>query len=164
MGDSGYSIRRHVDTSGSFADTTMTTTTPTNATTAQGKVIRTSGDSVVFATSNTAYQLHLLSPGYDGPLDTPVRGVVRVTARKAYTVPSGGNFVSPIFGTPRTIQGRVRSTEGNTIVVQAGVPIHVTMPLDPAAIELANGPIAVGSLVNVVALPGAAFEPLRGNT
>ena len=143
-----------------MAITTMTIAT-TNAATARGKVIRTSGNFVIFAPSNTAYQLHLLAPGYGGPLNTPVRGAVRVTARKAYTVPSGGNFISPIFGTPRTIQGRVRSTEGNTIVVQAGVPIHVTMPLDPSAIELANGPIAVGSLVNVVALPGATFELVR---
>jgi hypothetical protein len=139
--------------------TTMTATTR-DAAMAQGKVIRTSGDFVIFAPWDTAYQLHLLSPGYDGPLDVLVRGVIRVTARKAYTVPSGGNFISPIFGPPRTIQGRVRSTEGNTIVVQAGVPVHVAMPLDPSAVELANGPIAAGSLINIAALPGASFEPV----
>src|SRR5688500_13627305 len=125
---------------------------------AQGKVKAVNGDLVTFAPSNTNYELHLVSPGYAGPLNTLVRGVVRAVARKAYTVPSGGNFISPIYGSPRIIQGRVRAIDGNTIVVQAGVPVYVTMPADASAVEMANGPIAVGSLTNVVALPGATFE------
>lgn len=143
--------------------TTSTTTSPQPAATstagfaAQGKVKGVNGDLVVFAPSNTNYELHLVSPGYAGPLNALVRGVVRVVARKAYTVPSGGNFISPIYGSPRTIQGRVRLVDGNIVVVQAGLPIHVTLPGDVSAVELANGPIAAGSLINVVALPGATF-------
>lgn len=134
-------------------------TTTTTAFTAQGKVTATKGGVVTFVPSNTTYELHLVAPGYAGPVNTLLNnGVVRVVARKAYTVPSGGNFISPIYGTPRTIQGRVRAVEGNAIVVQAGVPIHVTMPAEASAVEMANGTIAVGSLVNVVALPGATFE------
>jgi hypothetical protein len=87
-----------------------------------------------------------------------VGGVIRVVARKVYTVPSGGNFINPIFGPPRTIQGRVRALDGGSMVVQAGMPVHVELPAEASAVELANGPIAVGSLVNVVALPGATFE------
>ncbi len=34
---------------------------------------------------------------YDGPTNTPVEAVVRVAARKVWTVPSGGNFVAPIM-------------------------------------------------------------------
>lgn len=150
--------------------TTGATTTSISATTphagatstaglaAQGKVKGVAGDLVMFAPSNTNYELHLVAPGYAGPLNALTRGVVRAVARKAYTVPSGGNFISPIYGSPRTIQGRVRSVSGNEIVVQAGLPVHVTLPGDASAVELGNGAIAVGSLVNVVALPGATFE------
>ena len=144
---------------------TTTTTTPTTTTAAspahnpaQGKVRKAAGDVVAFTPANTAYELHLVARGYAGPTDALERGVVRVVARKAYTVPSGGNFISPIYGTPRTIQGRVRSVEGDAIVIQAGLPIHVTLPGEASAVELGNGPIAVGSLINVVALPGATFE------
>jgi hypothetical protein len=128
---------------------------------ARGKVIEATGGVVKFAPANTTYRLHLSAPAYDGPLNAPVEGVIRVQARKTYTVPSGGNFISPIYGPPRTIQGRVRAVEGNSIIVQAGVPIHVEMPPEASAVELANGAIAVGSLVNVVALPGASFEPIN---
>jgi hypothetical protein len=152
-------------TSTTTVTTATTPTTPqvgatsTAGNAAQGKVKGVTGDVVIFAPSNTNYELHLAAPGYGGPLNVLTRGVVRAVARKAYTVPSGGNFISPIYGPPRTIQGRVRSVEGNVIVVQAGLPIHVTLPGDAAAVELGNGAIAVGSLVNVVALPGATFEP-----
>ncbi len=132
--------------------------TTTTAISAQGKVTGTRNGLVVFVPANTAYELHLAAPGYSGPMNTLVNGIVRVTARKAYTVPSGGNFISPIYGTPRTIQGRVRSVDGNALVVQAGLPVHVTMPSETSAVELANGAITAGSLINVVALPGATFE------
>jgi hypothetical protein len=126
--------------------------------TAQGTILALTDGVVKFAPSNTSYQVHLAAAGYDGPLNVPVQGVIRVNARKAYSVPSGGNFISPIYGPPKTIQGRVRAIEGNTIVVQAGMPIYVQLPAEASAVELANGVISVGSLVNVVAFPGATFE------
>lgn len=129
------------------------------ATAAAGKVTATIGGGLIkFAPAGTTYELHLVCPSYAGPLNTRIEGVIRVTARKAYTVPSGGNFITPIYGPPRIIQGRVRAIEGNAIVLQAGVPIHVRLPDEAAAVELANGVIGVASLVNVVALPGATFE------
>ena len=138
--------------------TTTTPSAPTTRLTARGKVTGTKDGTITFVPANTAYELHLVAPGYSGPVNTLVDGVIRVTARKAYTVPSGGNFISPIYGPPRTIQGRVRAIDGNTIVVQAGTPVYVTMPAEQSAVEMANGTITVGSLVNVMALPGATFE------
>jgi hypothetical protein len=138
-----------------------TTTSTVTSITARGKITSVGVGVVKFAPSNTNYVLHLAAPEVTGPLDTVVEGVIRVQARKAYTVPSGGNFISPIFGPPKTIQGMVRAVEGSAIVVQAGTPIHVQLPAEASAVELANGPIAVGSLVNVVALPGATFELVR---
>ena len=73
-------------------------------------------------------------------------------------MPSGGNFVAPITGQPRTIQGRVRAIEPGRIVVHAGTNFDVAIPDSDAVCDLANGPIAVGRMVNVTALPGATFE------
>lgn len=145
-----------------MASTTTTSTTSTQAAQptipARGKVTSAADGRVKFVPGNTAYELHLAAPNYAGPVNVLVDGVIRVTARKAYTVPSGGLFISPIYGPPKTLQGRVQALHGNTIILQAGVPVHVELPPESSGVELANGPITVGSLVNVVALPGATFE------
>ena len=125
---------------------------------ARGKVVAAREGGVVFAPSGTNYELDLLSPQYAGGLNVLTDGVVRVTARKILTVPSGGNFISPIFGTPRTIQGRVRTLDETSMVVQAGAPILIEYPSAESAFDLVNGPIAAGALVNAMILPGARFE------
>ncbi len=128
--------------------------------TARGKVIAVNDASVVFAPRDTSYELQLATQGrYDGPVNVLVDAWVRATARKLLTVSSGGAFVSPIFGTPRTIQGRVRYIEAErAIVVQAGMPFTRELPAGDHARDLSNGAIAVGSMVNVIVLPGAMFE------
>ena len=50
--------------------------------------------------------------------DRPVEALVRVRARKVWTVPSGGLFVAPIFGPPRIVQGRVRALDEHEIVIR----------------------------------------------
>lgn len=128
---------------------------------AVGKVTAVREGLVVFSPAGTNYEMHLVCPRYAGPINVPTRGIVRVRARKVYTVPSGGLFVTPIFGTPRIIQGRIRALDERTMVVHAGASILVEFPQDDAAFDLAHGSLAVGKLANVVALPGAAFEPIR---
>jgi hypothetical protein len=128
---------------------------------ARGKIVGASGGIVKFAPSNTNYVLHLAASDVTGPLNTLIEAVIRVQARKVYTVLSGGNFINPIFGPPRTIQGRVRALDGYSMIVHAGTPIDVQLPVEASAVELATGPIAVGSLVNVVAFPGATFELVK---
>jgi len=129
---------------------------------ALGKVIAAADGVVIFAPAGTNYQLQLAGPNYAGPVGPAVQGVVRVTARKVWTVPSGGNFIAPIFGTPKTIQGRVRAVEAKSMVVHSGCPIWVNLPDDDIVYDLANGPIRVGAIVNVTALPGATFEVAKG--
>lgn len=133
----------------------MTTTTEI---TAAGKLIATRSGVVVFKPTGTNYELHLVANGDPGPLNVPIKAVIRVVARKIWTVPSGGNFIAPILGTPRTIQGRVRSLNQGSMLVQAGAPILVEFPTDDSAFDLANGGIAVGAMVNVVAMPGARIQ------
>ena len=126
---------------------------------ALGKVLSAGDGTVVFNPAGTNYELKLVAPGYAGVAGgPPVRGIIRVTARKVWTVPSGGNFIAPIFGPPRTIQGRVRSIDGKRMVVHAGCQIWVDLPDNDIVYDLARGPIRAGVMVNVTALPGATFE------
>ena len=76
-------------------------------------------------------------------------------------MPSGGNFITPIVGTPRIIQGRVRALDRGHLVVHSGAPIWVELPDSDRVFEMANGSIRVGAMVNVTLLPGALFEPAR---
>ena len=137
----------------------MSTTTTIAA---NGKVTTANDGIAVFCPINTNYELRLVTSKFDGPIGKPVKCVIRVVAKKVLTVPSGGNFIVPIFGPPRIVQGRVRAIEGNTIVVQAGVPVYVELPWQESAIDQDEGPIAVGKRVNVLCEPGAKgeFEPL----
>ena len=128
---------------------------------ARGRLASLADGIATFLPINTNYEFRLaVSPGFSAPVGQLVDGIIRVTARKLYSVPSGGNFVAPIFGPPRTIQGRVRFAEGNVIVVQAGVPIVIELPTIDGSIDLENGGIHVGSLINIIAMPGARFELL----
>jgi len=126
-----------------------------------GKVIAVhdDGKTVIFAPRGTSYELHLkaVTP-YAGPLNAPVEAVIRLSGRKVYTVPSGGNFVTPIMGPPRIVQGRVRSANDQELVIRAGANFVVALPAADSAIDLGNGAIALNTMVNVVALPGATFE------
>ena len=133
----------------------------------KGKVLEVRDGVVLFQPRGTNYELHLAPAGgaYDGEVGRPVGGVVDVRARKVYTVNAGGNFVAPILGSPRIIQGRVLAVgdapaDGSPrfISVKAGAVVSVRMPDESHAVELGNGPIERGALVNVVAEPGATFE------
>jgi len=137
-----------------MADTTIATRTC-----ASGKVIKAADGMVVFNPANTRYELHLVVSNYDGPVGKPVKAVIHATARKVYTVPSGGNYITPIFGPPRIIQGIVRQADTRSMVMHAaGCPIHVELPGAEAAIDLDDGPIYLGKMVNVVCEPGARVE------
>jgi hypothetical protein len=125
---------------------------------ASGKITSQRDGVVVFCPTGTNYELHLKSAPYDGKLNVPVKAVIKTVARKIWTVPSGGNFIAPILGTPRTIQGRVRALDQTSMVVQAGTTIVVEFPSNDSAFDLANGGISVGSLVNVMTQPGARID------
>jgi hypothetical protein len=126
---------------------------------ARGKVVETKDSTVVFTPLDTNYQLYLETNGrYTGPMNQIVEARIRAKARKVYTVPSGGGFIAPIFGSPRTIQGRALLVEDRQLVLRASIPITIELPQSEDAIDLDDGSISVGAIVNVVAFPGATFE------
>ena len=126
---------------------------------ARGKVLRADGGTVIFAPTGTTYELKLVAPGgYKGPIGLPVDGLIRLVGRKLWTVPSGGNFVTPIQGPTRIIQGRIKFLDAREMVVQAGFPVVVQLPAAVDAMDLPNGSLEVGRLVNCTIMPGATFQ------
>ena len=124
----------------------------------KGKVKDTRAGEVVFLPAGTNYELYLKTGSYNGPTNLPVLALIRATARKVYTVPSGGNFITPIQGPPRIVQGRVLWADDQTLVVRAGANVIVELPAADSAIDLDEGPIALNKMVNVTLFPGATFE------
>ena len=128
---------------------------------AKGKVLAKTDDAVTFAPAGSNYELSLLIPGgYSGPMNVPVDGLIRMRGRKLLTVPSGGNFISPIFGRPNTVQGRVKYADDKLVVLHASCPIVVELPTSDNALDLNNGPVTVGCMVNITICAGASFELL----
>lgn len=126
---------------------------------ARGKVIRVENGAIIFAPSNTTYELKLLTANaYDGPVNQLIEGYLRGKARKLWTVASGGGFIVPIQGPTRIVQGQIRYLDSTTMVVQAGAPFIIELPQADSAYDLNNGPLTVGKMVNCVVLPGATFE------
>ena len=128
---------------------------------ARGKVTSVRPDgTVVFEPTGSTYEFHLAPVGgkYEGPVNVPVSVYLRAVARKLWTVPSGGSWVSPIVGSPRTIQGRVRYADERTVVLHAGASFVIELPSADVAIDFTHGPLREGGMANVVALPGATIE------
>lgn len=124
-----------------------------------GKVLAIRDGGVVFQPRGTNYELHLdTESAYTGPVGKPVQATVHLKARKVYTVPSGGSFVAPIMGTPRTVQGRVLEVQPGRVVVHAGPVVVIELPEQTHALDLARGPIQPGAMLNAVILPGTSFD------
>src|SRR5262245_33181303 len=113
-----------------------------------GKVLNRDDTSIVFNPQNTNYELKLHVTNYAGPSAQRVEAFITVIARKIYTVPSGGNFIQPIFGPPRIIQGRVKYLDETQMVIHASTPIIVQLPTSTSAFDLATGDLMVGALAN----------------
>jgi hypothetical protein len=125
---------------------------------ARGRVLRMHQDRAVFQPAGTSYEHHVL-PQNPPQTDRPVSALICVKARKVYGVPSGGAFVQPILGEPRILQGRVLSIDAKTLTLRAGGGVFVAeLPAGKDTIDLHQGPIEVGDMVNVVALPGAEIR------
>ncbi|MBX3376129.1 MAG: hypothetical protein KF678_03900 [Phycisphaeraceae bacterium] len=104
---------------------------------------------------NTSYELHLLPvvPPRT-PVGKKIHGLIRAKARRIDTVQTGGRYVEPVFGRPRRVQGTVVSVSGGEVLVNAGVPIHIT-PTDPRQKAADFQP---GQFISFDVLDGATFE------
>lgn len=82
---------------------------------------------------------------YAGPaplhVGQTVAGVIHAPARKAEAVSDGGNYVEPLFGRPRRMQGRVmeQHAKTNELLVQVGYPVWVKLPAGQTVVAFPVG-------------------------
>jgi hypothetical protein len=109
---------------------------------------------IVVSLPNTSYRLHLLpATPITAELGKRIIGTIRAKARRIDSVQTGGRYVEPVFGRPRRIQGSVISVTADAVVVDASMPIHVTLT-DP---RQKTTDFAPGQFVSFDALDGATF-------
>ncbi len=110
---------------------------------------------VTFAVPNTSYELHLLPVGeVKATPGKRLTGVISAQARRIDVVGTGGQYVEPLIGRPRRVQGTVIRTEGAAVVVDAGIPIHCR-PTDP---RQTADQFAQGQLVSFDVMDGATIR------
>jgi len=113
---------------------------------------------IVLGIPGTDYRLHLtVAAPIHAKVGRPITGRIDVHARRIDITRRGGQFIDPVYGRPRNIQGCVIETgpDRTTIVVKAAVPLHVRVqpPQKPTDFE-------VGSIVGFSVDPGATFLPV----
>lgn len=108
------------------------------------------------AVEGTSYHLELACANSDGLATGRVaHGIVHGTAQRMHHARAGGTFIEPVDGAPRIVQGRVLATDTSTdrILINAVVPMWLTLPADQAASDFATG-----QLINFYIASGASFQ------
>ncbi len=132
---------------------------------ARGVLVDSSPTRTIVSFPGTNYELHLEPERAPStPKGKRVIGLIKGQARRVDNVRSGGQFVEPVMGRPRIVQGRVVEVNpstggpgsgGGTITVQAPMPIILKL----GDLQRADQ-FKVGDLVNTHVLPGATFTSL----
>lgn len=98
-------------------------------------------DLVTLKTPNANYCNTFKFVGELPQVGTRVVGEVYANARKAESVSLGGNYVEPLFGRPRRMQGMVleQNAQRNELRVQTGYEVTVKLPENQPATEFPVG-------------------------
>ena len=125
---------------------------------ARGVLLESHEHQIVLAIPRTDYRLHLVpTETIETPIGKAITGFIDVNARRIDHCRTGGNFIEPVYGSPRTVQGRVRAidAESNTLIVQAKVPVRVKVRAPQNASDFEPG-----TLITFFIDPGATFTPV----
>jgi len=126
--------------------------------TTEGTITPLENGMMLFAPTGTNYQLHMQNDEQP-PNAGIVSGIIAAVGRKIWTISAGGLFIAPINGTPRVVQGRIIARTGGKITVSAGAVFDIQIPEAPGGLDLKNGDLVPGALVNITLMPGARFIP-----
>jgi len=115
---------------------------------------------IVLAVPGTDYQLHL---ALDGSVDAApgkrVRGEIFAEALRMHRSDRGGQFIEPVYGEPRIVQGFVERVDPqrNRVLLLMPVPVWVTLH------ELNDiDDFAPGEMWNCYVESGTRFVPAGG--
>lgn len=108
-----------------------------------------------FGILNTSYELHLVPSGeIKAAKGKRLVGIISARARRIDIVGTGGQYVEPVMGRPRRVQGTVIRAEGGAVVVDAGIPIHCT----PTDSRQSADQFAPGQMVSFDVMDGATIR------
>jgi len=98
-------------------------------------VLATTADTITLKTPGNNYEnTFALSPRagktFKPEIGQVISGSIYAPAWKAEAVEMGGNYVEPLLGRPRRMQGTILSQriESNELTVQVGYPVTVVLP------------------------------------
>ncbi len=141
----------------------MTTTVQDIARVVLEEIIPASGSSptrVRISMPNSAYRVELVLVGDAATLATKVgkriNGSVRGKALRAWHANAGGCFIEPVWGTPRSVQGRVLAVDvtANAVLLDLAFPAWVTIEPSQTA-----GSWQTGDMLNFYVESGMTFTP-----
>lgn len=109
-----------------------------------------------FTVPGTQYRLHLaVDADLDAQAGRRIRGRVRGRALRMHRASAGGNFIEPLQGRPRIVQGIVLAVDpaANEVVLDLVVPVRIAMHADQNAETFSTGDV-----VNFYMESGTRFE------
>ncbi|MBL1217566.1 MAG: hypothetical protein D8M59_08730 [Planctomycetes bacterium] len=130
---------------------------PVGPTLTTGYVQQSEPDLLVLSIPKSDYRLHLVPTcSIDAATGDRITGRVDAVARRIDLCYTGGTFIDPIYGRPRNIQGRIRDIQpgDNTLLVQAGIPMYVSVRAPQRAEQF-----QVGQVIHFAVDRGATFTP-----
>lgn len=114
-------------------------------------------DIAVLSVPGTDYELHLATNGrISSVLGKRIRGEIQARALRMHRCKTGGNFIEPVYGRPRIVQGTVLHVDGENrrVLFDMAVPVWVT-PHDGQAID----DFHPGEMWNCYLESGTSFAP-----
>lgn len=108
-----------------------------------------------FSVPGTQYHLNLdVEDDLSAFIGQRVRGRVHGRALRMHRAAAGGNFIEPLQGRPRIVQGTVLAVDPSNqeVILDLVVPIRVAMAEDQSATGFATG-----EMVNFYMEPGTRF-------
>ena len=135
----------------------MTTADPTSRATATFRLEAARSAGFSLAVPGTEYVLELAAAGPTGvPVGKRVRGTVSGRALKMHRASAGGEFIEPVEGHPRIVQGRIREVDpaSNRVLLQAVFPMWIECSTGQSARDF-----AAGDIVNFHVESGVRFAP-----
>ena len=116
-----------------------------------------SGSTIVVSVPGSEYVLRLNAGGTTSVAPGKrLSGTISGRAQKFHRAHAGGEFIEPVEGHPRIVQGRIREVDAsaNRVLLQAVVPMWISLEAGQSARDF-----AAGDFVNFYMESGVSFAP-----